>query len=302
MSEKERIVGMLGNLDTDNRKFVQSHLHSAYFDEFISSQHPRLTLVTCIDSRVHSHAYDQTPDNDIMTVRNLSGQHESGKAGIAYGVKHAKTPLLLVMGHDDCGAVFAKTKVEWLEWKERNGGIPKEYDALREWLTELRKDPDIINELKAIKIARRAVPPAQGGNADRFNWLVHENIKFNTHHQVDECLRHFHKEVESGKLIIAGALYDFQGSENQGRGRLIWLDARDQQNVNHFIGTNEQGRVTALKTTGAQHQIKGQVRVHPTDEELVDDGKDASLYAVEAASKAGVDRLQALIASAPKEL
>jgi len=294
MTEKERIVGMLENINTDNRAFVQSHLDGAYFDEFISSQHPRLTLVTCIDSRLHAHAIDQTPDNDIMTIRNLSGQYESGKGGITYGVKHAKTPLLVVLGHDDCGAVKARTQIEWLEYKEKNGGIPKEYAALEEWLHELRKDPEIINELKAIHIARGAVPPPQGGKPDRFNWIVHENIKFNTHYQVDQCVRHFHSLVESGKLIIAGALYDFQGQEKQGRGRIIWLDARDQQNVNHYVAS-AQGQDRLIKATGAQHLIKGQVHLNAGGADILDDGTETSVYVVEPAGKAGVDRLIALI-------
>lgn len=278
MSEEDesRTNRMLGNLNIDNEKFVSKHAKTDYFDKFINTQHPPMTLVMCVDSRVHSHSLDETPDNDIFTIRNLSGQYKSGAGGILYGVNHLETPLLVIMGHDDCGAVTAKTKLLWIHQTIKNANLE---DASRDLKVarEKLKNPDIkpnereetekeiqgvelfinnraqelnldrvnlldlINwnnefeqevkdELETIAVARTSIP---GEDLERFKDIVHNNIKFNTHRQVDACLEKFSSKVEGGHLIIAGALYDFQGKEKEGqeRGKLIWLDARDSGNV-----------------------------------------------------------------------
>lgn len=251
-TEKEQahkqVIGMLLNLKTDNDAFVDQHARG-YFDSFLKEQHPRMTLVTCADSRAHSHALDATPDNDIFMIRNLSGQFDSSQASILYGVNHTHTPLLVVMGHDDCGAVKTKTQLTWLElngyiqWRSEekkysatSKALPTELQYLNS-LTDL--ESAVCEELKHVHLARAAVPfwsndLPQNDQLERFNTVVHQNIKFNTHRQVDKCLKLFYDQIQGGHLTLMGALYDFQGREKEGRGRLIWIDARDHKNATHF--------------------------------------------------------------------
>lgn len=257
---KKHAIAALVNLRKDNDKFVHEHANGTYFNEFLNVQHPRMTCVMCVDSRVHHHAFDLTPDNDIYTVRNLSGQYAANSGAILYGVKHMKTPLLVVMGHDDCGAVTAKTKLECLSsWDtchpqeeknkaekgksaaSENSTLPAKYQYLIKWKDELEKE--IIEELSAVNIARASIPSVREGD-ERFKYIVHQNIKFNIHQQVDQCLSVFYDKVRKGQLIIAGALYDFQGQEGEGRGKLIWLDARDKKNVDTFVIVDQSGTIT----------------------------------------------------------
>lgn len=223
----KKAAAMLRNLREDNNEFVKRHAETGHFDAFMNSQDPRVTFVSCADSRVHTHAFDVTPDNDIFMVRNLSGQFKSSDGDISYGVKHAHTPLLCIVGHDDCGAVKAKTQLEWI----RINGLPSDRDDLKD-LSHL--ETEIITQLSNVHIARAAIPPKSdstnyANELKRFNYVVHENIKFNTHRQVDSATEKFLEKIKESELIVAGGLYDFQGREGQGKGRLIWTDARNKE-------------------------------------------------------------------------
>lgn len=240
-----RVAAMLRNIEMDNEEFVTRHAGDGYFASFMDGQHPRMTLVCCSDSRLHTHAFDKTPDNDIFTVRNLSGQFGSGAAEILFGIAEAHTPLLLVMGHDDCGAVKTQTKFQRLiddgliEWNGEKYVVLPEKTVPAHVKELLDLNPTIQRALRNVRIAHGAIPPAPNEPdysrmLEDFNRVVHRNVKFNTHCQVDECLKTFREKVTSGELIIAGALYDFQGRENKGQGRVNWIDARDTENEPQF--------------------------------------------------------------------
>ena len=74
----------------------------------ILQQTPFAIVLGCSDSRVPIElVYDQGL-GDIFSVRVAGALMEPGTAGsIEYAVKHLKTKLLVVMGHEGCGAVKA---------------------------------------------------------------------------------------------------------------------------------------------------------------------------------------------------
>ena len=78
-----------------------------HYTPFVGGQSPRATVITCADSRVQSNAWDQTPENDDFTVRNIGNQVSNALGSVEYGVEELHTPLLLVVGHTGCGAVKA---------------------------------------------------------------------------------------------------------------------------------------------------------------------------------------------------
>ena len=102
----DRARGFLRELVKDNAAFVRGH-DPKYFKPFADGQKPRATLVTCSDSRVQSHAFDASPDNDLFTIRNIGNQIATAAGSVQYGVEHLKTPLLVILGHSGCGAVKA---------------------------------------------------------------------------------------------------------------------------------------------------------------------------------------------------
>jgi len=78
----------------------------------ISAQYPIAAVLSCADSRVAPEfAFDQGP-GDLFVVR-LAGNfaNDDGLASLEFAVKFLGVPLVMVLGHSNCGAVAAAIKV-----------------------------------------------------------------------------------------------------------------------------------------------------------------------------------------------
>jgi len=164
-----------------NRDFMRAK-GPAHFKPFLNAQHPRATVVTCSDSRLHTHALDATPDGDLFMIRNIGNQIATAEGSVEYGVQHLHTPLLLIVGHVACGAI-----------KAASGDYAKE-------------SPGIQRELDTIQIAKGD----PGLNS----------VKQNVNNQVRLAMGKFEGEVMSGQLTVAGAVYDFRNEMKLGQGKL----------------------------------------------------------------------------------
>lgn len=185
---REILQGIIAN----NGSFVDSHEES-FFTPHLSAQHPRITLVSCCDSRVQPHVIEPDPIDKVFTVETIGNQMASAQGSVDYGVLHLHTPVLLIMGHTDCGAVKAFMK-----------GYEKENDAIK----------GELDNLKA------ALEPSAGTNA-AFDEQLMENIRKNVDHQVSAALKRYRSLVDEGKLTVIGAIYDFLGALGKGRGRVV---------------------------------------------------------------------------------
>jgi len=76
-------------------------------------QNPIATIVACADSRVAPELlFDQGP-GELFVVRLAGNTVDAfALASIEFGLSYLKTPLLVVMGHQDCGAVIAAFDLE----------------------------------------------------------------------------------------------------------------------------------------------------------------------------------------------
>ncbi len=160
-----------------------------YFESFVAAQAPRATVVSCSDSRVHSHAWDATPDNDDFIIRNIGNQVTNARGSVEYGIEHLKTPLLLIVGHTGCGAV-----------KAAMGDIGKLAAPIRD-------------ELKQLTVPK----PAAGAPEERA-WA--DAVAANVNNQVALAVRHFGQPIREGKLTVVGTIYDLRGDLGGGRGKL----------------------------------------------------------------------------------
>jgi len=71
-------------------------------------QTPFVTILTCSDSRVPPELIFDSNIGELFVIRNAGNVVEEVVLGtIEYGVEHLHTPLLVVMGHEKCGAVTA---------------------------------------------------------------------------------------------------------------------------------------------------------------------------------------------------
>lgn len=73
-----------------------------------SGQHPFAVVLGCIDSRVPPELVFDQGLGDLMTVRSAGEVLDEAVLGsVAYGVLELDIPLVLVLGHQSCGAVKA---------------------------------------------------------------------------------------------------------------------------------------------------------------------------------------------------
>lgn len=103
-----------------NERF--SHHHPEYPDqsqrrvqEVSQSQHPFATVLSCADSRVPAEIVFDQGIGDIFDVRvagNIATPETLGS--IEYAVVLLGTPVLMVLGHERCGAVTAAVQNETL--------------------------------------------------------------------------------------------------------------------------------------------------------------------------------------------
>lgn len=77
-------------------------------NKLIDGQEPMATVLTCSDSRVPPVKIFDQGLGDLFVIRvagNIVNDHVMGS--IEYAVCHLHTPLVIVMGHSNCGAVSA---------------------------------------------------------------------------------------------------------------------------------------------------------------------------------------------------
>ncbi|MBI3902277.1 MAG: carbonic anhydrase [Nitrosomonadales bacterium] len=153
-----------------------------FFQELAKGQHPRATVVTCSDSRVHTNMLDKTPEGDLFMVRDIGNQIATAKGSVEYGVNHLASSLLLIIGHSKCGAIAAASG---------------DYSKL---------EPAIQKELDTIKIDK-GVENIEG-------------VKTNVNNQVAAAMEEFGDKVKEGHLLVIGAVYDFADDMKQGAGKL----------------------------------------------------------------------------------
>ena len=86
-----------------------------------SEQHPFAILLTCSDSRVPPEILFDQGIGDLFVIRVAGNVADSvGLGSIEYGVATFACPLVVVLGHTNCGAV--KAAVDALEHHERAPG------------------------------------------------------------------------------------------------------------------------------------------------------------------------------------
>ncbi|MEU0192234.1 carbonic anhydrase [Streptomyces afghaniensis] len=108
----------LAELAAGNRRwraFRERHPHEtpAVRRELTAAQHPFAVVLGCIDSRVPPELVFDQGLGDLMTVRTAGEVLDEAVLGsVAYGVLELGIPLVVVLGHQSCGAVRAAVEAE----------------------------------------------------------------------------------------------------------------------------------------------------------------------------------------------
>lgn len=188
-----------------------------YFQHLMSGQKPRVTMVTCSDSRVQSVSYDTSPENDVFTIRDIGNLVETAQGSVEYGVHHLKTPLLMILGHTRCGAV----KAAMGDTSSLSPAIKREVHLIH--VPQKWPAPD-------------ALKPDGGKVDENARWL--DGVIDNVDDQVHHAMEMFGNEVEDEELTIVGAVYDLANDMKHGYGKITLV------NVNGFT---DKARVEAFE-------------------------------------------------------
>lgn len=151
----------------------------------VEAQYPIAAIVSCADSRVSPElAFDQGP-GDLFVVR-VAGNfvNEDGLASLEYGVRFLQVPLIVVLGHTNCGAVSATV------------------DAIQKNVVLPGHLPDLVRSIKpAVRIAELH------GNDDLKARATVENVRLNAN-RLSVSKPIIGQYVKSGKVKVAGGVYD----------------------------------------------------------------------------------------------
>ncbi|MFE1558663.1 carbonic anhydrase [Streptomyces sp. NPDC058734] len=97
------------------RTFHESHPDRAgdVRRALVGGQHPFAVILGCVDSRVPPELVFDQGLGDLLTVRSAGEVLDEAVLGsIAYGVLELDVPLIVVLGHQGCGAVAAAVHAE----------------------------------------------------------------------------------------------------------------------------------------------------------------------------------------------
>lgn len=97
-----------GNAHHVRHQYQHPHDTVARQRELVAGQHPHAEILSCSDSRVPPEMVFDQGLGDLFVVRvagNVATDTEIGS--LEYGAEHLHIPLLVVLGHESCGAVTA---------------------------------------------------------------------------------------------------------------------------------------------------------------------------------------------------
>ena len=103
----------LRELKEGNEEFISGNTAGLRADLAENGQAPYAVVITCSDSRVAPEVLFNTTMGELFTIRtagNVVDEFEIGS--VEYGVEHLGAPVIVVMGHSNCGAVSAAVSGE----------------------------------------------------------------------------------------------------------------------------------------------------------------------------------------------
>ncbi|MCE7983780.1 MAG: carbonic anhydrase [Caldilinea sp. CFX5] len=151
-------------------------------------QHPFATIFSCVDSRVPPEIVFDRGLGDLFVIRTAGHVIDNAVLGsLEFGVGELHIPLLMVLGHEKCGAVKAT-----IEAVEKQMSAPAQIGTLVEAITP-------------------AVEVAQGQSGD----LLDNAVRANTMLVVDQLIQTpiLADAVTNGQLRIVGGRYDLDTGE-----------------------------------------------------------------------------------------
>lgn len=184
----------LRELLAGNQRFVKGQTLNprrspADFTPLAKAQYPGAVIVTCSDSRVSPEILFDVGVGDLFVVRVagnvVDGTGVTVKGSTEYAVAELDVPLVLVLGHSNCGAV--KAAIQHINAK----------DSL----------PGAINGL--VELIKPAVTQSKGQPGDPLENAIIQNVK-NGVTRLEGLQPILAPRVKEGKVKVVGAVYDLK--------------------------------------------------------------------------------------------
>ncbi len=182
----------LARLKAGNARFAEGktrHAHEGadWRKQLIAAQNPFATILGCSDSRVPTELVFDQGFGDLFVIRVAGNVIDTDVVGsIQYAVRHLKTRLLVVLGHEGCGAVTAT-----LAAIDGTAHEPRFVEALAK-----RIEPGLVG-----------LDPSLTGDA-RLSAAVEANVRWSEKQlaSIDEGK----KALEEKAVMLVGAVYDLK--------------------------------------------------------------------------------------------
>jgi len=193
---------------------------SDHYAAFVNSQHPNVTLIACSDSRVPPHCLHADTVNNVFTIENMGNQVKTAAGTLDYGILHLNTPLLVILGHTNCGAVNASLT----DYKGETDAIKQELDSLVEGYKK-----------QSAHYGKEA--------PKRADMYAEKNVDF----QVSEAVSKYSKQIADGNLMVLGMMFDFAKTYGDVRGRAYITNCNGKTDISDIVEmTGEKDRVKRI--------------------------------------------------------
>ncbi|HEY1094892.1 MAG TPA: carbonic anhydrase [Glycomyces sp.] len=126
-----------GNQRWADGESAHPHTDVEWRESLVEGQEPRAAVFSCVDSRVAPELVFDTGAGDIMVTRTAGEVVDPlVSESVSYGPAALEAPLLVVLGHQKCGAVTAAHEAllaaeEGTELEEHEYALPETVEALR---------------------------------------------------------------------------------------------------------------------------------------------------------------------------
>ncbi len=163
---------------------MASHQNVAAIHRLAAAQDPFVITLGCADSRVPSEILFDQGLGDIFDNRVAGNIVDDLLLGsIEYAAEHFEPPLLLVLGHERCGAISATVDI-----RQNGGEAPGHIAAIVDALTPI-------------------IEPVLGQPGDPVENGVCANVRAQVA-ALTERSEIIREKVEAGVIAVAGARYD----------------------------------------------------------------------------------------------
>lgn len=155
-----------------NRRFLEDVAYEPNMDrlrrlEIAAAQRPFAAYLSCSDSRVPPELLFERGLGELFIIRNAGNTLcQSALGSLEFAVTQLKVPLIVVMGHEGCGALRAAVSMARGD-AQYSGNIAKVLQSLLPavletdpWAVELPNAAAISNVRRVVRELQKESPPA----------------------------------------------------------------------------------------------------------------------------------------------